>query len=83
MCACGTRLFHIRHVRHILLSTLSTLRTAGMISRETAIGTIANDSDIEDPATEMAKIAKDEAEADARALKQAQAQTKITEDAPG
>ncbi len=64
-------------------ATLSTLRTAGMISRETAIGTIANDYDIEDPAVEMAQIAKDEADADARELKQAQAQTKITETAPG
>lgn len=64
-------------------STLSTLRSAGMISRETAIRVIGPSYDIEDAAGEMAKIAADEAAADARELAQAAAQTKITETAPG
>lgn len=63
--------------------TLATLRTAGMISRETAVAVIAPNYDIEDPADEIALIIADEAAADARESAQIAAQTKITETAPG
>lgn len=63
--------------------TLSTLRAAGFVSRETAIRTIASDYDIEDVPAELARIAADEAAADARAAQQAMVQTKITETTPG
>ena len=62
---------------------LSSLRQNGFLSRETGVGSIAAAYDIEDVPAELARIASDEANADARATAQVAAQTKITETAPG
>lgn len=63
--------------------SLSTLRTAGLMSRETSVTSLAPIYDIEDVQAELAKIEADEAAADEREAAQVAAQTKITESAPG
>lgn len=62
-------------------TALSTLRSASLISRETAVKSIAASFDIEDVDGELARIVQDEKDADARAVEMA-AQVKATETLP-
>ena len=62
--------------------TVVSLRNGGIMARETAVSVIADNYDIEDVAAEVAKIAADEAAADARTAAMAAAQVKATEVLP-
>jgi hypothetical protein len=54
-------------------STLSTLTSGGLLSRETATSSIAGQYDIEDTKAELARIAKESADADAAEIAKATA----------
>ena len=66
------------HDRQAEASALATMQGAGHVSRETAVKVLAATLDVEDADAELARIKKDQAEADARLAAQA-AQTKATE----
>ena len=62
--------------------TLAALRNAGLVSRRTAVRSIAPEYDIEDVDAELVSIAADETEADARAALQPGIQVKAIENLP-